>query len=80
MKGLRDGVTIMNDTTHTMRCAGCGHEIDENMAPYILDENGIDSEGDILCEGCAEDQLDSCIAVEADARECGLDHIDEYEG
>lgn len=67
---------------HAMRaglfCSACGEAIQENMAPTLLDSNGVDSGGDILCEGCAEDELDAVRSADADARELGTDYADEY--
>lgn len=60
---------------NSLICQGCGAKIEENFANILED---YEEEGDVLCEGCAEDQLDSCRSQEADCRELGLDYSDEY--
>jgi hypothetical protein len=42
-----------------MVCQGCDARIDDNMASQVLQE--LASPEDILCEGCAEDELYSLM-------------------
>lgn len=59
-------------THETLICDECGEETDENMAEGLLGEAGIETDGQTLCECCAEEALDATRSADADAREMGL--------